>query len=314
MKPQYRLTPKPGVARAGRAINTNVKPIIVPGKPNVLRTQNAVLKQQQVKKVIIKKPVRKPVRKRPGPRAPVRASPLRKQKELEIGRYKKAVEGLKNVGLGRILIMIACGPSIMEVDLPKLKEHPLIDMMSINKPDPRVHPTKYWVFCDQSQYTRNKETFEQYKGTLINAWSVRARHEGQILIRNRSGKGFSKNLLQGYYIGRSTTFANMQTAYWMNYDKVYIFGCDLCKPPGSDSLHFYGRNQDVDPSVRAKRFAKEAEHYMLGSKQMNLIERKKFVFCSEYNPWPFVKEFERMDHRKAVDHILEKANQMQKQK
>ena len=53
---------------------------------------------------------------------------------------------------------------------------------------------------------------------------------------------------------------------------------------------------------------------MLGSKQMNPIERKKFVFCSEYNPWPFVKEFERMDHRKAVDHILEKANQMQKQK
>jgi hypothetical protein len=316
MKRQYRLTPKPGVARAGRVFNTQTKPVIVNGRANVLKTKDQSVQkvpQVKIKKVVIKKPARKPAARRVKPQA-ARSSALRKKKEVEISRYKKAVTDLKNSGIGKILIMVACGPSIMEVDLPKLIDHPLVDFMSINKPDPRRGTTKYWVFCDQSQYTRNREVFDKYTGTLINAWSVRARHPNQVLIRNRSGKGFSKNLSQGYFIGRSTTFANMQTAFWMNYDKVYIFGCDMCKPPNSESLHFYGRNQDVEPAVRAKRFAKEAEHYLNGSKQMTAEERAKFVFCSEYNPWPFVNEFSKMDHRVAVDHILGEANEMQKQK
>ena len=313
MSKQYRLTPKPGVARAGRIVQTRVKPTIVPGQNNVLRaTTPSPKKVAQPKKVVIKKPERrrKPPKRTAARAQPVRQSKLRRNKEVEIGRYKKAVEELKTSGVGRILVMVACGPSIMEVDLPKLQKHPLIDLMSINKPDPRVHPTKYWVFCDQSQYMRNKDTFEKYTGTIINAWSVRARHQNQILIRNRSGKGFSKNLLQGYYIGRSTTYANMQVAYWMNYDKVYIFGCDMCKPPGSDDLHFYGRNQDVDPAIRQKRFAKEAEHYTNGAKQLNEVEKKKFIFCSAYNPWPFVKQFGQMDHAKAVEHIWNEADEM----
>jgi hypothetical protein len=315
MKPNYRFTPKPGIARSGRIVNTNVKPIIVAGQPNVVKTNITpkTPKSQQVKRAVVKK-INKPVVQRASPpkrkkRSGVRASPLRRRKELEIGRYKKLVEDLKGIGKGRTLIMVACGPSIMEVDLPKLQEHPLIDLMSINKPDPRVHPTRWWVFCDQSQYMRNKETFENYTGTLINAWSVRARHNNQILIRNKSGKGFSKNLLQGYYIGRSTTFANLQTAYWMGYDKIYVFGCDMCKPPNTDDLHFYGRNQDVDPAIRVKRFAKEAEFYLAGAKQLDGAERKKIIFCSAYNTWPFVKEFGSMDHHEAVNHILAEADE-----
>ncbi len=316
MKHQYRLTPKPGIARAGRFINTKVNPVIVSGRPNVIRTSNPsarkIPKNQQVKKAIVRNQGGRPASRRNLARTQIRSSPLKRRKELEFGLYKKAIRELHNSGKGKLLIMIACGPSILEVDLEKLKGHPLIDMMSINKPDPRVHPTKYWAFCDQSQYVRNKDTFEDYQGIVINTWSVRARHKNQILIKNKSGKGFSKDLLRGYYIGRSTTFANMQTAYWMNYDKVYIFGCDMCKPPNSDGMHFYGRNQDVDPAIRATRFAKEAEHYLNGSKQLSSEERKKFVFCSEYNPWSFVKNFEKMDHRVAVDHILEVANSKQK--
>ena len=317
---KYRLTPKPGIARAGRFVNTQVSPVIITSKPGVVRVQqnqksaDKIAKAEQVKKVIIKKPDKKPVRKKratPRSQSQYRSSPLKRRKEIEIGRYKKAVEGLRGKGQGRLLIMVACGPSISEVQLPKLKGHPRIDIMSINKPDPRLYPTDYWVFCDQSQFTRNRKLFEEYQGTIINAWSVRARHQNQILIRNRSGRGFSKNLLQGYYIGRSTTFANMQVAYWMGYDKVFIFGCDMCKPPNVDKLHFYGTNPDVDPSIRAKRFAKEAEHYQNGSKQLSPAERKKFVFCSSYNPWPFIKQFEQMDHKIAIDHILKLANDLE---
>lgn len=293
--------------------------MIVAGQPNIIKTSEPP-KSQPIQKPIVKKPdkVQRSVEAANQPNVPpkrlvknpVKSSPLKRRKEMEMGRYSKMVDDLRNCGKGRILIMIACGPSIMEVDLPKLKDHPLIDMMSINKPDPRVYPTKYWVFCDQSQYIRNQQMFESYSGTLINAWSVRARHANQVLIRNRSGKGFSKDLHQGYYIGRSTTFANMQTAYWMNYDKVFIFGCDMCKPPNSSDLHFYGRNHDVDPAVRVQRFAKEAEFYSAGASQLTTAECKKFVFCSSYNTWAFTKEFEHMDHKVAVEHIWAMAEEM----
>ena len=325
MASKYRLSPKPGLARAGRFVGTRVNPVIVTNKPNIIKIRNPkpkpkplpkIPQSQKVQKVNIQRPIGRPNKRNqmavtPNKRNALkrsRSSPVRNRKEVEIGRYKKKVEALKDCGVGRILIMVACGPSILEADLPKLKGHVMIDMMSINKPDPRLHPTKYWVFCDQSQYVRNKQAFESYKGTVINAWSVRARHPNQVLIRNKSGKGFSKDLLQGYYIGRSTTFANMQTALWMNYDKIFIFGCDMCQPPNVDKLHFYGKNEDVDPQIRVKRFQQEAEHYLLGAKQLTPQERLKFVFCTAYNTWPFIEYYKKIDHREAVDYILELAD------
>jgi hypothetical protein len=328
MSSKYRLTPKPGIIKAGRVVKTPARPTILPtSAPHIVKVTDKPPKippEQQPQKVLIQQkagpkatppqpaPRKRAQRPKAGARAQpsvYRSSPLRRKKDAEMGLYRKKVENLKDCGIGRYLVMVACGPSTLEVELEKLKGHNKIDLMSINKPEPRLHPTKYWVFCDQSQYMRNKNLFENYEGTIINAWSVRARHKNQILIKNRSGKGFSKNLLQGYYIGRSTTFANMQLALWMNYDKVFIFGCDMCQPPNAKSLHSYGTNPDVDPKIRVKRFQKEADHYEAGAKQMNPLERKKFVFCSAYNPWAFVNKFEKMDHRGAVEHILDLANE-----
>jgi hypothetical protein len=102
----------------------------------------------------------------------------------------------------------------------------------------------------------------------------------------------------------------MQTAFWMNYDKIYIFGCDMSKSADLKQLHFYGTNPDVKPSIRVQRFEREAEHYLVGAKQLTPQERKKFVFCSSYNKWPFVDHFEKLDHNIAVEHILVKADQM----
>ena len=108
MNKRYRLTPKPGVIRAGRVVNTQVKPTIVPGQNNVLK---ATPKPTQPKKVIIKKPEKpKPKQRRqrrPARAQPVRPSPLRRKKEKEFGLYKQAIEDLRNCGAGRILIMVA---------------------------------------------------------------------------------------------------------------------------------------------------------------------------------------------------------------
>jgi len=219
-----------------------------------------------------------------------------------LSQHADKVRGLKDIGVGRVLVIVACGPSILQADLSKLKGHPRIDTMSINKPDKRVWPTTYWVFCDNSQYRRNRESWDTYRGKIINPPSIKASHPNQIMVRNLGGKGFSRNLLNGFHIGRSTTFANMQTALWMNYDKIYIFGCDMTDIDGK--MHYYGKNPDVADENRKKRFADEAGYYMMAADSMNEVERAKFVFCSSYNPWPFIKKFSRLDQKKAVEHIL----------
>lgn len=213
---------------------------------------------------------------------------------------------LKGVGQGRVLVIIACGPSVNELEIEKLNNQPKIDVMCINKPNPRVWPSRWWGLCDHSQYTRNQSTWEGYKGTVISATSVRARHRDQVVIRNLVGSNFSKDLLKGYYIGRSSTYANMQVALWMGYDKIYILGCDMSAVNGQ--LHCYGNNPDVAPNTRIERFKTEADSYTWAGKNLPEEERRKFVFCSNYNQFPFIKSFESLDHTVAIQTILDRAN------
>jgi hypothetical protein len=228
------------------------------------------------------------------------------RQKIRLSKYTDKIRELKNSGDGRLLVILACGPSVKNADLERLVGHPKIDIMTINKPNMRVWPTKYWVFCDQSQYRRNKDWFEKYGGLVINASSVKAeRPNNHVIIRNLNGQGFSTDLLNGFHIGRSTTYAAMQIASWLRHDKVFIFGCDMAKVGGK--LHFYGVNPDVKEDIREKRFKEEAKHYSYASTYLNDKERSRFCFCSRHNPWPFVKKFDHTDEISAVDKILDLA-------
>jgi hypothetical protein len=209
---------------------------------------------------------------------------------------------LKDIGIGRILIIIAAGPSVNEVDLTPLKDHPLIDMMCINKPYKSVWPTKFWAFCDHTQYTRNEDAWNTYNGIIINSPNVSARKTNQIIIRTRHGKGFSRDIVGGYHIGRSSTYANMQVALFMNYDKIFIFGLDMTEVNGQ--LHHYGVNPDVNPENRKTRFQAEAENYIWAGQNLPVDVRKRYYICSAYNPWEFCQMFNKMDHKTAVKDIL----------
>lgn len=220
-------------------------------------------------------------------------------------QYRAGIMRLKDIGFGKILIILANGPSVNEVAVDELNNKPNIDIMCVNKPNQKVWPTKYWSFCDQSQYSRNAGAWDSYNGTVINATAVRARRSNQVLIKNISGTGFSKDMTRGYYIGRSTTYASMQLALWMNYDKVYIFGCDMCAVNGK--LHSYGKNPDVSDEHRLERFKQEAESYTYAAQNLSGEERQRFVFCSNYNKFKFLDSFPRMDHLQAVQLILESA-------
>jgi len=216
------------------------------------------------------------------------------------------IRALKNVGQGRILVIIANGPSISELDLTKLVMINNIDIMSINKPDPRLWPTTYWAFYDTSQYRRHRELISEYKGYILNSTAiVNVFNSKAMQFKNLGEMGFSLNAEKGIHIGRSSVYASMQVAHHMNYDKTFIFGCDMNPDGIGGKLHFYGDNPDVDPNVRGNRFKKEAEYYDWAGNQLNQDIRKKFYFCSSYNNWSFTNKFNHMDHKDAFNHLCE---------
>lgn len=216
------------------------------------------------------------------------------------------IKAIRGIGRGKILIIIGNGPSILEADLHKLKNIPKIDIMSINKPDSRLWPTTYWTFFDVSQMRRHSELWESYTGIIFNSASIKKQKRSSMQFKNLGTIGFSRDASKGINIGRSSVFASMQIALWMDYDKIYIFGCDMNPSGLNGKLHFYGDNPDVDPNIRKTRFKDEANHYTHAATVLNEDERSKFVFCSEYNHWDFIKKFGAMSHKTAVDHIIER--------
>lgn len=227
------------------------------------------------------------------------------------------IHSLRGVGHGKLLAIFAPGPSILEAEIGKLQKISVVDTMTINKPDMRCWPTDYWVFCDRTQHKRNEEEFHKFPKTIINSTSIKVDHPRQIRITNLPGKGFSVDLVKGFFIGRSTTFSAMQIAGWMDYDKVFIFGCDMCRVvieqdgKRKSLLHSYGVNPDVPEKVREKRFEREADFYDNAAKIMSERLRKKFYFCSEYNPWSFVDRFQRINQKEAVDYIFNFAKELE---
>lgn len=223
--------------------------------------------------------------------------------DVEYHKYMSKVSGIRNIGIGKRLLMIAPGPSILEIDLKALNNIRNLDTLTINKPDMRIWPTTYWSFCDHSQYLRNKDTFESFNGLIFNSGAVRARKDNQIIFKNMRNGKFSLDLTQGIDVGRSTTYASMQIALWMNYDKIYIIGCDMAKV--GDMVHSYGRNPDVSEDTRVARFKGETQCYDNAASALSVDQRNKFYFCSSYNPWDFVNKFNKMDHINIIEHLIE---------
>lgn len=208
------------------------------------------------------------------------------------------------IGSGKALIIVGNGPSITEVPLEKLKNKPNIHLMSINKPYPSIWPTEYWAFCDSSQYLRHQALWHDYEGIIINSTSINKVKQNTVQMRALHGFGFSHDLNKGFYIGRSTVFANMQTAIWMGYDHIYIFGVDMNPEGINGQLWFYGVNPDAEPGQRGNRFKAESEYYDRAVSFMQPWEVSRFTFCSNYNKWSFVDKYSRLDHTLAVDIIL----------
>ena len=215
------------------------------------------------------------------------------------------IDSIKKVGQGRILVIIGNGPSHKEAKLDHLKKLDRVDFMCINRPDDRVWPSKYWMFCDNSQLRRHKKTWNAFNtGVLINSAAVRERKKNTVRIRTLHGQGFSNNMHKGMFVGRSSVYASIQVGLWMDFDHIYVFGCDMCAVGGK--LYPWGSNPDVSDKSRAKRFDTEATFYNWAADNVHDKFKKKITFCTAYNKYKFVDIFGRLDHKKAVNIILNK--------
>lgn len=216
------------------------------------------------------------------------------------------IHKIKSIGNKKALVIIGNGPSINEVDVTKITNHEKIHTLSINKPDPRLWPTNYWAFFDSSQFKRHKNLWDEYNGIIFNSTAIKQQKEHSIQFKNIGGKGFSLEATKGIHIGRSSVYASMQIALWMDYSEIFIFGCDMNPNGINGRLHFYGDNPDVNPAVRKNRFKNEAEYYDWIVDNVDELLRKRFYFCTDYNPWSFMGHFNQMSHKTAIEHILNK--------
>jgi hypothetical protein len=190
------------------------------------------------------------------------------------------VSTIKDVGVGKQLHILACGPSLLEVDIAKLEG----DLLCVNKPLLQYKP-KYWLFMDDSQKIRNQAAFNSYEGILINSWNVKGRRSNQIMLEQVKKEGFCTD--GRVWIGKSSTFAACQVASYMGYEKVFIHGMDMGKVNGE--LHHYGKNEDVTEEYRVPRFNEEEKAWLWAAENLPKEIRQKFVFTSPYNKRKFLE-------------------------
>jgi len=273
-----------------KALSPHIYPAPQPVRPVVVQPKN--LKRQQSSGVKKKPHVQYRTYD------PMPASPAR-------------VKAIQATGRGKILVIVANGPSIVEAPLDRLSNVLKVEIMSINAPDPRIWPTTYWTFFDLSQIRRHEKIWDNYDGYIFNSTSIKKQKEKSMQFRNEGGHGWSRDLVQNIYIGRSSVYGAMQIAQWMQFAHIYIFGVDM-NPAGIDGkLHFYGTNPDVDPNIRAQRFAAESQYYEKAAEVLTDEERVKYTFCSlGINPWPFMQKYNACEHVKAVDVIIQHAAEL----
>lgn len=331
-----KLTAKPGLVKTNRLVvlpkisrSIYKKPLV--SKVSITRAtitpvdrtlKNIRVVQEEQRRVLQQpqlKPQAKPQIKQPSrqfQRRQIIAQPNKtkvKYNYRDISEDSRAkIKKLQGVGVGQILVIIANGPSVSEVDTSKLIRIPNVKLMSINKPDNRVWPTDYWLFCDHTQYRRHLDLWNNYENPIITSTSITANKTNSLQVKNLGGHGFSRDLLKGYHIGRSSVYAAMQVSMWMGFSHVYILGIDMSfvMVDGVKKLWNYGINPDVSPDNRLTRFDSEAKYYDNAASLLSDVERSKYTFCSGYLKYDFAAKFNKINHLDAVNTIIQHAQRI----
>jgi hypothetical protein len=216
-----------------------------------------------------------------------------------------SIRDLRTVGRNRTLVVLATGPSIREIeDLGRLKGAEGVDTLAINRGVPELEPTDFLLFQDAATYVRLKDYLPTCPSVIMSGFrAMPGDVPNAVFFTLRQGMGWSRDLEGGFFVGKSSTYAALQVAAWMNYRRVFVLGCDMGAAPDG-SLWRYGTNPDIGREERLARFAVEARFFDFAATALTPEERSRFVFASSYNRFPFVDKFTRADHRGIVEEIL----------
>ena len=222
---------------------------------------------------------------------------------------RDTIKNLRGTGQGKYLIILGNGPSLADIDTTKFKNVDKLVLCTINVPDDRIWPTQYWAFYDRSQYHRHKDKYYSFTGTIFNSTGIKEPNPKSIKFRHSPGLGYSHDPSKGLYIGMSSVYATIQIGTFMNFNKIFVIGCDMNENVDIAKTHFYGVNPDVKPEERRKRFNKEANWYNHMAENVDASIRSKIVFCSKgINIWPFMNSFHSVTPAETVDFILGEVN------
>jgi len=177
----------------------------------------------------------------------------------KIGRFSSADKeywiNLKNRYVGRRGFIIGNGPSLSPSDLEKLKNEITIASNKIYLIFDKTtwRPTIYTV-ADHILWPKiNEEALEYFKTVHIPNYLDAPRSENVVYWRSPFSlftKRFSGDMSYGAYGGHTVTFENIQIAYHLGLNPIYLIGCD----------HSYSGEGVVTPGI-AIRQSSHVSHF-----------------------------------------------------
>lgn len=204
--------------------------------------------------------------------------------------FFKNNKSLYNKHLGKSVYILGNGPSINSCDLSFLKDNFVIGMNAstlleerggfihnyycvsdarfLNHPEKRKFATSY-VSSKTHRFIR--KDLKSLDDVSLSEQTTYVPH----LLRD----GFSKNILNGYYYGCTTTMLALQVAYYLGFKDIYLMGMDLRYSP--ENPRFYKENEvqleDSFTSIQLMNIAKAGEIFRSESRNLFICSEKSFL-------------------------------------
>ena len=222
------------------------------------------------------------------------------------GQSDKKITQLNGMGEGKDLAILANGPSLNEAPIEELMDKPKIDLLTVNIPDERAWPTKFWMMTDMNIYYRCQNYFKEFKGFLLaNHIEKRSAPKNMIRLRIHRQRGFSRDLLWGVHQGVSTTYMAIQAALAMGFNRIFIFGLDMSEDKKTGEMYHYGENPFIKKDNRLERFDMDAEYWGRAvEEEMTEEEIERIYICSELNPYGFAEVIGKVSPKEGVEILL----------
>mgnify|MGYP001034682912 FL=1 len=194
---------------------------------------------------------------------------LKAGREEEIQRISQGFfERTKNLYVGRRGFVIGNGPSLRFEDLESLKEEVTIASNKIYLAFEEVswRPTFYSV-ADPLLWRKIKNEVHRFLATVVTPFYFSLPSSGLICYQFKRLNSCRKNFLEfpeqsfsddlriGAHSGYTVTFENLQFAFHLGLDPIYLVGCD----------HYYEGEHEIQPAVPISSSGEN--HFIKGYRQ-----------------------------------------------